>query len=136
MVKREKKKMRLINADKLIKLIKNDKIDSKSIKIMKIAVCEAQVQTLNMACDRHIKMIKEQPTYVGCERWIPVTEGPPKNDDWVAVTILDESGDTPFRYTDFGWYLEAARCWIVNAEQRTDVIAWMPSPKPWEGERE
>lgn len=42
--------------------------------------------------------------------WIPVSERLPKNDDWVIVTILDERGDTPYRYTDFGWYLEAANC--------------------------
>lgn len=67
-------------------------------------------------------------------RWIPVSERLPKNDDWAIVTILDERGDTPFRYTDFGWYLEAANCWIVEAEQRTDVTAWMPLPDPWRGE--
>lgn len=66
--------------------------------------------------------------------WIPVSEKLPKNDDWVIVTILDEWGDTPWTYTDFGWYLEAANCWVIDAKQRTDVIAWMPLPKPWKGE--
>lgn len=65
--------------------------------------------------------------------WIPVNKELPKNDDWVIVTVLDESGDTPFRYTDFGWYLDVAHRWIVEAGQRTDVIAWMPLPKPWKG---
>ena len=64
-------------------------------------------------------------------QWILCSERLPKNDDWKIITILDESGDTPSRYTDFGWYLEAANCWIVEAEQRTDVIAWMPLPKPY-----
>ena len=67
------------------------------------------------------------------QRWIPVTERLPNNDDWVIVTILDERGDTPFKYTDFGWYLEVANCWIIDSEQRTDVIAWMPLPKPYRG---
>lgn len=31
-------------------------------------------------------------------------------------------------------YLDRANCWIVDAEQRTDVIAWMPLPEPWKGE--
>ena len=66
-------------------------------------------------------------------QWIPCSERLPKYDDWKIITILDESGDTPSKYTDFGWYLEAASCWIVDAEQRTDVIAWMPLPKPWNG---
>lgn len=69
-------------------------------------------------------------------RWIPVTKSLPKNDDWCIVTILDESGDTPFRYTDFGWYLEEASCWIVGAERWTGVVAWMPLPEPWRGEEE
>lgn len=76
--------------------------------------------------------IDEQPT-VDVVKWISCKERLPKNDDWVIVTILDESGDTPWRYTDFGWYLEAASCWIVEAEQRTDVKAWMPLPEPWKG---
>jgi len=67
-------------------------------------------------------------------QWIPVTERLPKDDDWQLVTILDESGDSPYRYSDFGWYLEAAKCWIVEADQRTDIVAWMPLPEPWKGE--
>ena len=63
--------------------------------------------------------------------WIPCSERLPKNEGWVIVTILDEYGDTPYRYTAFGWYLEAANCWIIDAEQRTDVTAWMPLPKPY-----
>lgn len=55
--------MRLIDADKLIELIENDKIDPNTMKIMEATGCESQAQTLNMACDRHIMMIKEQPTY-------------------------------------------------------------------------
>ena len=69
-------------------------------------------------------------------RWIPVTERLPKDDDWQLVTILDESGDTPYRYSDFGWYLEAAECWIVDANQRRDIIAWTPLPEPWKGEKD
>lgn len=70
------------------------------------------------------------------QRWISVSERLPKNDDWVIVTILDERGDTPWRYTDFGWYLEEANCWIVDAEQRKDVVAWMSLPEPWKKEKQ
>lgn len=73
------------------------------------------------------KTIKSEPTI----EWISVNKELPKHDDWKIVTILDEHGDTPYRYTDFGWYLEEANCWIVDAEQRTDVIAWMPLPEPY-----
>ena len=67
--------------------------------------------------------------------WIPCSERLPTNDDWVIVSVLDEVGDTPYRYSDFGWYFDRAKCWIVESEQRTDVVAWMPLPKPY-GERE
>ena len=63
-------------------------------------------------------------------RWIPVTERLPNNDDFVIVTVKDESGDSPYIYSDFGWYLDRAGCWIVNTEQRTDITHWMPLPKP------
>ena len=68
-------------------------------------------------------------------KWIPCSEKLPTNDDWVIVSVLDEVGDTPYRYSDFGWYFDRAKCWIVESEQRTDVVAWMPLPKPY-GERE
>ena len=74
-----------------------------------------------------IELIREQ-------QWIPCSERLPKDDDWQIVTILDERGDTPYRYSDFGWYLNRAECWIIDAEQRTDVIAWMPLPEPYKGE--
>lgn len=66
------------------------------------------------------------------QQWIPVAEKLPSNDDWKIVTVCDESGDRPYIYTDFGWYLEAANCWIIDAEHRTDVIAWKPLPLPYE----
>lgn len=69
------------------------------------------------------------------QQWIPVSERLPKNDDWVIVTILDERGDTPFKYTDFGWYLEEANCWVIGAEQRKDVTAWMPLPGPYKEDK-
>ncbi len=67
------------------------------------------------------------------QRWIPVTEKLPKDDGWQLVTILDESGDTPYRYYDFAVYSEVAGCWIVDANQMSDIIAWMPLPEPWKG---
>ena len=58
------------------------------------------------------------------EKWIPCSEKLPANDDWVIISVLDEVGDTPYRYSDFGWYFERAKCWIVESEQRTDVVAY------------
>lgn len=81
----------------------------------------------------HVKADKCSETPNG---WIPCSERLPENEDWVMVTILDDGGDYPLRYSDFGWYLDKADCWIVDAEQRTDIIAWMPLPEPWKGEEE
>ena len=69
------------------------------------------------------------------QQWVPCSERLPKDDDWQIVTILDERGDTPYRYSDFGWYLNRAECWIIDAEQRTDVIAWIPLPSPYKGDK-
>ena len=65
-------------------------------------------------------------------RWIPVSERLPENGCFVIVTIKDESGDSLYLYSDFGWYLDKAACWIIDAEQRTDIIAWMPLPAPYD----
>lgn len=67
--------------------------------------------------------------------WIPVQIRIPQSDDWCLVTILDQRGDSPFRYTDFGWYFDRAGCWIVDSEERNDIIAWSPLPSPY-NERE
>ena len=67
--------------------------------------------------------------------WIPVTERLPENNEWYIVTILDEHGDTPHRYSDYGWYLKQIDGWIIDSELRTDVIAWMPLPKPYKEDK-
>ena len=36
--------------------------------------------------------------------WIPISDGPPKIDTNVLVTIKDDSGDSPYYYTSAGWY--------------------------------
>ena len=94
--------------------------------------------------ERYVAKINAQQNIAllpSAQQWIPCSERLPKNDDWVIVTIFDERGDTPFRYTDFGWYLKAANCWIVDgwvvdAEQRAGVAAWTPLPEPYQGEDE
>ena len=76
--------------------------------------------------------IKRLPS-VQSERWIPVTERLPKNDALHIITVCDESGDRPYVYTSFGWYLEEAKCWIVDNDWRRDVTAWavLPTPYKW-----
>ena len=89
------------------------------------------VAQIEVDTEEVVKRIKEE--YDITDGWIPCSERLPKDNDWVIVTILEERGDIPYRYTDFGWYLEVANCWIIDAEQRTDIIAWMPLPKPYKG---
>ena len=88
--------------------------------------------------DHTLDDIDAQPTIdaipVEQAKWIPVSKRVPNSDDWAIVTILDESGDTPYRYTDLGWYMEQGHAWIVDNEVRRDIIAWMPKPRPWKGE--
>ena len=68
------------------------------------------------------------------ERWIPVTEALPINDVDVIVSVLDDSGDTPYRFTSVGWCTPNGQYWVVDNEMCYGVIAWKPLPEPWRGE--
>lgn len=54
--------MRPIDADVLIPLIQEEKIEGKTLDIIKALGDGLQAETLNQACDRHIKIIKGLPT--------------------------------------------------------------------------
>ena len=82
---------------------------------------------------KFIRRIKKLQSVEPVERWIPVSEGLPDNEDVVVVTIKDEHGDSPFIYSDFAWYLKDGKCWIYNAEKSNDIVAWTPLPEPWKG---
>lgn len=121
--------MRLIDADALREKMYHEAFEK-----------DSDMQKWDSGCWIRFKMfenaIDNAPT-IEPPQWIPVTEQPPENDDWVIVTVLDESGDTPYRYTDFGWYLSDGT-WVVDNEPMYDdgsikVIAWMPLPAPWKG---
>ena len=53
---------RLIDADALIPLIQKDKIEGENLDIIKALGNGLQAETLNQACDRHIKIINSLPT--------------------------------------------------------------------------
>lgn len=65
--------------------------------------------------------------------WIPVTEALPRDDEEVIVTCLDDSGDTPYSYTTTAWHYKGM--WVCDNMRCPFVIAWMPQPKPWKGDR-
>lgn len=54
--------MRLIDAYTAISLIQEDKIEGETLDIIKALGDGLQAETLNQACDRHIKIIKSLPT--------------------------------------------------------------------------
>lgn len=58
---REEANMRLIDADALISLIQEEKIEGKILDIIKALGDGLQAETLNQACDRHLKIINSLP---------------------------------------------------------------------------
>ena len=67
-------------------------------------------------------------------KWVPVTEALPINDVDVIVSVLENSGDTPYRFTSVGWCTPDGQYWVVDNEMCYGVIAWMPLPEAWRGE--
>ena len=81
-----------------------------------------------------IEEIVNLPSAEPERRWIPVTEKLPINGVDVIVSVLDDSGDTPYRFTSVGWCITNGQYWVVDNEMCYGVIAWMPLPEPWRGE--
>ena len=65
------------------------------------------------------------------ERWIPVTERLPEDEEEVIVSIHDDSGDYACDYTSSGWYAAAGEFWVVDNEANMRVAAWQPLPTPY-----
>ena len=67
--------------------------------------------------------------------WIPVSKDFPMEEELVEVTIRDDYNGPLWRYTDVGRYYKDLEVWIINNEiHRSDVIAWKPLTKEYEGE--
>ena len=79
-----------------------------------------------------IKTLEELPH--AQPHWIPCSERLPRTEDFMIITILDDGGDIPIIYSDFGWYASVGGFWVVDNETRKDVIAWMPLPEPYGGD--
>lgn len=84
---------------------------------------------------RHIIELIEVMPSVQPQRWIPVSETLPPSVELVNVSCHDDSGDTTFDYTSCGWITTNGEYWIVDNEINSFVVAWMPLPKPWKGEK-
>lgn len=88
--------------------------------------------TYDKACI--IGVLEDLPT--AQPQWIPCSERLPRTEDFMIITILDDGGDIPIIYSDFGWYASVGGFWVVDNETRKDVIAWMPLPTPYGGKNE
>lgn len=124
--------MRLIDADALIPLIQEEKIEGKILDIVEAfrdGLTGFQVEALNRACDRHIKMINSLPTIESASRWIPCSEiMPPEGENVLLCNTF--SGNVAIgkliRYnTSCCWKVDH---WDYGIE---DWQAWMPRPNPY-----
>lgn len=69
------------------------------------------------------------------ERWIPVTEALPKDMDRLLVTIVRSDGSKRVRSGHYykGYFMmDNGDTWN---ETDKEILAWMPLPEPWRGER-
>ena len=67
--------------------------------------------------------------------WIPCSERLPSNDESVIVSVLDDHGDTPWKYTTVAWRYNGV--WISDNDILCGTtVAWMPLPKPYREDSE
>lgn len=75
--------------------------------------------------------IQEQPTIDAEPQWIPCSEMLPKDDRSKVVTLANGNTEVGY-YSNGDW-------WCIGDSFRLEnptVIAWMPLPKPYEGDKE
>ena len=61
--------------------------------------------------------------------WIPIDKEPPPEQENVIVSIYNDSGDIPFKYTTAGWRVGSV--WIVENEVNPYVVAWKYFPESY-----
>lgn len=65
-------------------------------------------------------------------KWILCEDKKPSDDDIYIVSIIDDGGDSEFCYTYTGWYIPEIDKWVVDDTLKSNIIAWMPLPEPYE----
>lgn len=112
--------MRLIDADALIEKLQND--------------AEHMVDVIfKLATSAVINDIEHAPTVESEQKendWTPWSEQPPEKEGRYLVTI-DEDGRKDVGDDLFYFRADGTPSWFIE----NNVIAWMPLPEPWGGER-
>lgn len=130
--------MRAIDADKLISLVMDSTILGNGFKQAFVAI------------------VNGEPTIQPEQRWIPVTERLPENNDPVNITWVNHNPevyyanikDKPFTATahyhngHWYWYSSVTQDYLNEYDVWTpdlldkdiEVLAWMPLPEPYKGD--
>ena len=67
------------------------------------------------------------------QKWISTKERLPEKPCAVFITIQNETGEGPKRYTTYGWYFKTTDEWVTDdytIPPYPNVVAWMPIPLP------
>lgn len=77
------------------------------------------------------QIIDEQPTIDAEPQWIPCSELLPEDDRSKVVTLANGNTEVGY-YSNGDWWCVGDSFSLENPT----VIAWMPLPKPYEGDKE
>lgn len=120
--------------------VPNDELISKKAAIEDAR--EAFKRSLTMAI-RVMDLIKSMLSVEPEQRWIPVSERMPENDNEVLITVWDAEDDYADVYKGFyqdhEWWTQWCHgCLKIKDEPCGEniVIAWMPLPAPYRKEGE
>lgn len=119
---------RLIDADALKEQVCLDGDCTQCKTGVNEKVCKWNMVQLNDVIER----LESAPTVDAEPRWIPCGERLPENSNTVLITKKSVFGND--NVVCFGWYIGDNHWAIINYKE-PNVIAWMPLPDPYVGER-
>lgn len=121
--------MRLIDADALKAQIDKascEWIEQGGLNGLNLVQQGIMLMLIEIVRDGFCEEIDKAPT---TQTWVPCEERLPEKDGWYITTFESDSGK---RCTSPAKYMSRFKKWIVFDGK---VIAWMPYPEPWEGEK-
>jgi hypothetical protein len=108
--------MRLIDADALVKELKDDAETMQGL-------------AFQMACSHLIGVVESQAVAITeLPQWIPCAERVPEDTDYVLCTTETKKCA---RQVVRGYFMPDLKQWVSG--MNSNVVAWMPLPIPWEG---